>query len=345
MASTATSLLDAPDPLTKEQIIKQLWGILPDQLNYSHYDDPFGAYWRFYNEECKNALHDNGRHVLERTHQDLLDIVHSLQKSETRDEIHRALRSKFTRPHQNENEILDCSIAFAAKIWLMADFGHMQNGHSGGRRLQWESDSLEECLSKGFPSTPLLGHNGVKLQRVFNALNLKRIAGVEVVPTANLLDHLRLYEDDTKLYVFHHVSVLRCQLSNTSFPDGLIDETLRTLALLFPQSDTATGNYCRRLQVSFDVDSQLALCGHLKTDDRQIETFTYWHDRLVVLKQVFDEATPRTLSQWWHDARNGVQWYTFWVAILVVALTLFFGFIQSVEGALQVYSGFKSETH
>jgi hypothetical protein len=71
--------------------------------------------------------------------------------------------------------------------------------------------------------------------------------------------------------------------------------------------------------------------------------FIYWHDRLVVLKQVFDEATPRTLLQWWYDRRNGVQWYTFWVAIVVLALTLFFGLVQSVEGALQVYGTFRGE--
>ncbi len=38
----------------------------------------------------------------------------------------------------------------------------------------------------------------------------------------------------------------------------------------------------------------------------------------MVLKQVYDESTPKTLSQWWHDRRNGVQWYTFWVAIVVL---------------------------
>jgi hypothetical protein len=68
--------------------------------------------------------------------------------------------------------------------------------------------------------------------------------------------------------------------------------------------------------------------------------FTFWHDRLVILKQVFDETRPSTLSQWWSDRCNGVQWYAFWVAILVLALTIVFGFVQCVEGALQVYKAF-----
>jgi hypothetical protein len=68
-----------------------------------------------------------------------------------------------------------------------------------------------------------------------------------------------------------------------------------------------------------------------------MDNFDYWHDRLVILKQVFDEAEPSNIRQWWNDRRKRVQWYTFWVAALVLGLTVFFGVIQSVEGALQVY--------
>jgi hypothetical protein len=83
-------------------------------------------------------------------------------------------------------------------------------------------------------------------------------------------------------------------------------------------------------------------CGRLKTDDRRIDQFAFWRDRLVMLKQVFDEAQPKTMRQWWYDSRNGVQWYTFWVAVLVLVLTVVFGLVQSVEGALQVYVSFKA---
>lgn len=88
------------------------------------------------------------------------------------------------------------------------------------------------------------------------------------------------------------------------------------------------------------VDKRLTRCGNLNTSERQVQNFKFWRDRLVVLKQAYDEATPSTLSQWWHDRRNGVQWYTFWVAVLVLTLTIFFGLIQSVEGALQVYKAY-----
>ena len=92
--------------------------------------------------------------------------------------------------------------------------------------------------------------------------------------------------------------------------------------------------------MSFDLDPEAIRCGQLRVEERQIENFSFWHDRLIILKQVFDEATPRTISQWWYDRRNPVQYYTFWVAIFVLFLTAFFGLIQSIEGALQVYKTF-----
>ena len=85
---------------------------------------------------------------------------------------------------------------------------------------------------------------------------------------------------------------------------------------------------------------QLVGTGNLNAEKRQIENFRYWHDRLVILKEVYDEARPNTLSQWWYDRRNGVQWYTFWVALWVLILTIIFGFVQCVEGGLQVYIAF-----
>lgn len=90
------------------------------------------------------------------------------------------------------------------------------------------------------------------------------------------------------------------------------------------------------------VDPRLFKCGQLRTDDRQTESFRFWHDRLIMLKEVYDEARPRNISQWWYDRRNGVQWYTFWVAIFVLVLTLFFGLVQSIEGGLQVYKAYQS---
>jgi hypothetical protein len=122
-------------------------------------------------------------------------------------------------------------------------------------------------------------------------------------------------------------------------PTGLKEETLRTLVLLFPQHDSQTGKFLQKNANRHD--KMLSKGGKLRLEDRQIEGFHFWHDRLVMLKQAFDDSRPATIRQWWFDRRNGVQWYTFWIAVLVLVLTIFFGMVQSIEGALQVYKAYR----
>lgn len=128
--------------------------------------------------------------------------------------------------------------------------------------------------------------------------------------------------------------------SSTLLPEGLAEETLQTLALLFPMTNPETRKWFENIATTQNIDKKAIRCGRLRIEDRRIKAFKFWHDRLVVLKQLFDEAEPSTISQWWCDRRRRVQWYTFWVAALVLALTVFFGVVQSVEGALQVYKAY-----
>lgn len=120
----------------------------------------------------------------------------------------------------------------------------------------------------------------------------------------------------------------------------MIEETLRTLTLLFPENDKESRHWIALQIGSKDeqlLDPNITKCGILRAHERRLEEFIFWHDRLVILKQTFDESSPRTISQWWNDRRNSVQWCTFWVAILVFVFTLFFGLVQSIEGGLQVW--------
>ena len=127
-------------------------------------------------------------------------------------------------------------------------------------------------------------------------------------------------------------------LDDPILPKNVIAETLRSLALLFPQNDAKTHTWLRSLQKGGEsIDQDINKCGSLRAHERNFGGFSTWHNRLVILKQTFDESQPRTLAQWLWDRRDGVQWYTFWVAILVFLLTLFFGLLQSIEGAIQVY--------
>jgi len=111
---------------------------------------------------------------------------------------------------------------------------------------------------------------------------------------------------------------------NTFFPTDLIQETLQTLALLLPELDPATKTWYAQQSTRRHskratktppppLDPLARENGQLKASARQISKFPYWSERLTVLKQVFDEAEPTGVQQWWWDRRRRVQWYTFWV--------------------------------
>ncbi|KAJ5657644.1 uncharacterized protein N7484_001293 [Penicillium longicatenatum] len=118
------------------------------------------------------------------------------------------------------------------------------------------------------------------------------------------------------------------------FPPGLVDETLATLALLFPQGDKETEKWYRRQDGPEELDENVLQCGKM---DKPIGDYKYWHHRLVILKSEFDNSRPSNLKQWWNDRRDVSQWYPLWVAI---SLTVLFGLVQSIEGALQVYKAY-----
>ncbi|KAK3985831.1 hypothetical protein QBC44DRAFT_150406 [Cladorrhinum sp. PSN332] len=378
------SVLDLPlNEATKTTISRALWdhNTIPSTTQRLYSSKPhinLNPYFHYYTKQCQHALHDGGRHVATRTHADIISCTAMLKSDMSRADIHTSLHSKLTSSHPNASEMISNSIDLSASLLLMTNFGSYSYGFSGKNCLSWGSppqpqascqpepqpQSLRSFLRTYFTPPPSSSSsygsphpdNHTKLEKIFKASNLSRIANLSVTWTDNLADHLRLTDDDTRVHIFHHASFLQAQNQETClFPPGLVEETLNTLALLFPSSDLETKRWLDGILPTLkngrtdgeagEIDMRVTQCGRLKTDDRQIDRFRFWRDRLVMLKQVFDEAQPKTIRQWWYDSRNGVQWYTFWVAVMVLVLTVVFGLIQSVEGALQVYASFRGITH
>ena len=109
-----------------------------------------------------------------------------------------------------------------------------------------------------------------------------------------------------------------------------------------PPGDVNVKEWFKDKQKRLQLDPRALSCPYLKQADRQIEEFRYWRDRLVILKQAFDESEPRTIKALWSDNRKRVQWYTFWVAALVLVLTVFFGLIQSTTALVQAWASVAS---
>jgi len=269
-----------------------------------------------------------------------LDITDQFRELTPREEIKSNIMHLFTSKSDREEEILNNSVDLAARLYLMMSIGDSKYAVSSGTSETWDEGNLKNFLSLYFSEPQELRNSNIKLEKSFNAFNLGRIAGIKVKWTNNLIDHLRIIEaDETTVEIFHHASFLK-HVKHQLFPPGLLEETLRTLALLFSPHDSATEKFFHALDDTTVLDKQLTCCAPLHLRERQIEKFEFWHDRLVMLKQAFDQSRPATLSQWWHDRRNGVQWYTFWVAIVVLFLTIFFGMAQTILSAMQVYKAY-----
>lgn len=177
-----------------------------------------GIFWSYYVDECTNALHDAGRHIALRTHQDVLEVVRLLRTDVPRSEIRNQTRSKLmSSKHDNEDELLDNSINLAASLLLMIDFSGSPYGFSGHAEMHWGQGSLADYLEDYFGETCALADTRVKLDKNFNAPSLVRVAGLEIVWTDNLADHLLLSDDDTRVHIFHHATFLECQKDRYAF--------------------------------------------------------------------------------------------------------------------------------
>jgi hypothetical protein len=97
-----------------------------------------------------------------------------------------------------------------------------------------------------------------------------------------------------------------------------------------------------------EVDVGLFNVGSLKTShpSRRLENLMFWRDRMGALSDAVDEATPPTkaLLKALNDHKQSDRWLSSWVAIVAIGLTLLFGLIQSIEGAIQVYNSYHPES-
>jgi hypothetical protein len=72
-----------------------------------------------------------------------------------------------------------------------------------------------------------------------------------------------------------------------------------------------------------------------------LKHFNYWRERLEVLQDAYEVSdSARTVLKVLRDRKNGNSWLNSWAAIVAIAFTLFFGMVQSIEGAIQVYKAY-----
>jgi hypothetical protein len=183
----------------RRALIAAIFAIPADNEQLGGSEDAFSAYFTsWYEDQCSDST------VSKMTIGDILSIMTLVRGNlETR----QSLRNKALQIHQQqfrEHEI-DIAITLAARLWSLSYVDGRKPPFSTGNAIDWIAGSLNDTLAAYFqPSSTEKG----KLPRFFTAEKFDRIAGFKIIWTGNLLDHLKMTDDDKAVYLFHQVSFL-----------------------------------------------------------------------------------------------------------------------------------------
>jgi hypothetical protein len=177
------------------------------------------SYFDYYHDQCLMAIsHGGGLARLMRNHHDIVRIVKLLRDPEnTRESIKDTIKDieremKMNSDLEISDEVTFNAIDLAARLSLMILVGDFRQVlHGGERTLVWREGQLRASLEADFCRTGLLERDHVKLEKLFNGRSLERIAGIQIIWTSNLADHLRMQNDDRAVSIFHHASFLKSQ--------------------------------------------------------------------------------------------------------------------------------------
>jgi hypothetical protein len=115
--------------------------------------------------------------------------------------------------------------------------------------------------------------------------------------------------------------------------DALLKETIKSLNLLFPRNDPRTRALLRHHREDFQVTGPFEGPRTLN-----LLEFTYWRDRILELHEEIYLSPPASWAQLWRDRRNPQQFWTFWIALVILFLT----FVSTAVSIAQVMAAFKA---
>ncbi|KAK0633899.1 hypothetical protein B0T14DRAFT_507999 [Immersiella caudata] len=258
-------------------------------------------YYSYYQRQWGGFTARHGAGGTSPTSKDFAEVVEQLKNGASRDKILANLEAK----HQGKgcpSQALQDLVDLAACALTMVQ-----------PSSAWTSGSLQHFLSIELLEEPTLECEAIKFHNSFDAWHVENLGGIVVEFTDNLADHLRLVNNGGAVLAFHHVSLLQFLEAQpdggaSQIPPDLVKETLQTLSLLFPKTEFSSflgldSSKAKWLKASIrtwegkpssggsKVDTRLFRCAPLPVYGRRVESYRYWRDRLVLLKQKCDEGT------------------------------------------------------
>ena len=176
----------------------------------------FSTYFDYLSRRIQRFLLDDGCEAILEDYEDLVPIAQRiLSPGVTREELTRDLAAappKHGSPTAQRGNI-DRAIDLCASVLTMADveIRDSPTGLSGSSPLCWEKGPLRVALAAHLTPQTTLQVDNSKLGRLFTARNITRIGGIRIRWTTNLVDHLRLIDDDEAVLIFNCVGFLQFQ--------------------------------------------------------------------------------------------------------------------------------------
>jgi hypothetical protein len=192
---------------SKLGIIDGFWGATLTDLQKDQFDG--SAYCEYFKEQFRLARQSDEPSCQIYTLPTICNIVCQLKAGIERKDITVELLKQYAGAGKQANDHINNAVNLAIRLWLMIHVGSRE-GITGQTAIPWLGGCLQDVVTEHF-CYQLVLTDSVKFEKVFNALNLERIAGVVIQWTPNLVDHLRLKEDGKRpiLNIFHHTAFLQ----------------------------------------------------------------------------------------------------------------------------------------
>ncbi|KAJ6782846.1 hypothetical protein PWT90_02845 [Aphanocladium album] len=319
------------------------------------------------------------------SHDDLIAVIATLRQSP------QAHRSALTTAHfmnafkaraiEELPPAADQNRAFslAARILAMvnASAENQADGllEAGIHPMAWQDNiSFDEYFTRAFPIQremidPAEDDPGQRLVPKqtnrwpnLTAKRLKKLAGLEIIATDNLQNHLRLDLKYRTVDIFHYTSVLKENLlasakcdvhediargiSEGNMPRELALETLLTLKeILFPlDSDSQALLQSLVAKQSFDPDCLRVDTRPYRRPDEKTVQYRYWGSRLADLYEQMEAPTPSGYLEKWMERRSGAR-YVMMATLGGVVIAVVLGALSLGVSIFQAWVGYQQWKH
>ncbi|OAA79429.1 hypothetical protein LEL_02915 [Akanthomyces lecanii RCEF 1005] len=344
------------------------------------------AFFQYYREVAASYVPERPMDGLQAlsTHDDLVAIIAALKQCP------QAQRSTITRAYfaqkaqacgeVNLPPVVDQNRAFglAARVMAMVNSSaeSQTDGllESGMLPLTWQDDtSFSDFLDMAFPSqSDMNAAQNDLLQQLMSepsnkwhnltARRLKKIAGLDLVATDNLQNHLRLDWKCKTVEIYHYTSVLKENLlssvdcddhdnttrgiSEGNMPRELALETLVTLKeILFPlDSDSQALLRTLVCKESFDPDCLRVDTRPYRRLDEKSLCYRYWGNRLSDLQEHMEAPTAKGFVEKWMERRSGAR-YVMMATLGGVVIAVILGALSLAVSIFQAWVGYQQWKH